>query len=384
MSQTTKQIKVLHVLGTILPSGAETMLASASQIFSGDGITSAALSTGEVAGSYSQHLAAQGFTIYHIPFCKSFSFFIQFYQLLKKNRFDVVHVHCERAFIYFILVAWLARTPLIVRTVHHIFPWSGWIRWRALAQRQIAKRIFGAVFISNSVSGQQNELKYYWMRNPIIPNWYNSDIFQPRSQEQYENARAGLGLSEGCFALVSIGGNSSYKNYGLVVEAMSLLPDQTNVLYLQLGSQGSGDPLSALVEKFAVSRTVRCCGRVPETLAYLHAADGYIMPTSIEGFGVAAAEAMAVGVPAILSNRPALKDFANAAEGIVWVKCEPASIATAIKTLYAESHEELWSRGQALAAKMPGYCGLDLGPKLFCELYRKTEGRITKKAKTRN
>ncbi|MEI8283817.1 MAG: glycosyltransferase [bacterium] len=369
----TPRVKVLHVLGAILPSGAETMLASASQVFSDAGITSAALSTGESVGGFAPQLATRGFAIHHIPFGRSLRFFAQFYKLLKSERFDVVHIHSERAFFYFILIAWLARTPRIIRTVHHIFPWAGWLRWRALVQRQIAMRMFGVVFISNSTSGGENELRCYRMRNQIIPNWYDSDIFKPRSREQYNRARAGLGLSEDYFVLVSLGGNSSYKNYGLVIEAMGLLSEQTNVLYLQVGNQGSGDPLSALVDKFSTSRRVRCCGRVEEPLSYLNAADCYIMPSSIEGFGVAAAEAMAVGVPAILSNRPALKDFASAAKGIVWVECDPVSIAAAVAQLAAESPDELWTRGQALAAKMPGYCGLGVGPKMFCELYRDAE-----------
>lgn len=363
-------VSVLHVLGEILPSGGETMLASASGIFAAAGIASTALSTGEEIGRFAPELAARGFAIRHIPFRKSPRFFRDFIALVRKERFDAVHIHTEQAFFYLVAAARLAGARNVIRTVHHIFPWTGWLRWRSLLQRQFAKRALGATFVSNSVSGQRNEKLCYGMGNLLIPNWYDSGQFVARSHAQYRQARETLGIAPHEFALLSLGGNSSYKNYHLVIDAASSLSTDVPLLYLQVGNEGEGRPLSALVQQLGVSSRVRCCGRVPEILPYLHGADAYIMPSEIEGFGVAAAEAMACGLPSILSRRPALQDFAAASDKILWADCSADSIAGSIMNLYAQTPQARWQRGQDLAAAMPQYCGLDVGPNMFIRLYR--------------
>ena len=55
-------------------------------------------------------------------------------------------------------------------------------------------------------------------------------------------------------------------------------------------------------------------------IPFLYASDVYIMPSSREGFGVAAVEAMGSGLPAILSNRPALYDFKDDSKEIVFTE----------------------------------------------------------------
>lgn len=364
-------IRVLHILGEILPSGAETMLASAEGRMQAAGIQNEALSTGEVVGSFAGELERTGFLVHHIPFRKSPDFFRRVYRLFRSRRFDVVHVHTERAFFYYILVARAAGTPGIVRTVHHIFPWTGWLRLRAAIQRNVASHFLGAKFVSNSASGRENERRCFKMSNALIPNWYDSDYYVPRSPAEYIAARAQIGiLPEKCL-LVSLGGNSSYKNYDMIVKAMGQLPKDNQSVYMQIGNEGEGKPLSELVAQLGLEDRVICCGRVQSVLPYLQAADAFVMPSSIEGFGVAAVEAMAVGVPAILSRRPALIDFAAVSNQIIWVECSPASIAAGITEIEAESPAARWARGTTLARSMPEYCGLDVGPSMFADLYTK-------------
>ena len=100
----------------------------------------------------------------------------------------------------------------------------------------------------------------------------------------------------------SLGGNWAYKNYDLIVSALSRIPAALDVIYAQVGLQGEGAPLESLASETGVTHRLQCRGVVAETLPYLHAADAYLMPSSEEGFGVAAVEAMASGLPAILSR----------------------------------------------------------------------------------
>ena len=113
--------KVLHVLNALKHSGAEVMLQLAFERFNANGLESHILSTGDKIGEYATILEQTGYRIHHIPFRKTPLFFAQVWNLLKKEHFNVVHIHTERAFFWLVLVAKLASVPTVARTFHGVF-----------------------------------------------------------------------------------------------------------------------------------------------------------------------------------------------------------------------------------------------------------------------
>lgn len=361
---------VLHIFNELLPSGGETMLLSAQPTLQRRGIESHVLSTADKPGSFEDDLARSGIFLHHIPFSKSYSFIARVYRLIKANTFDTVHIHTERAYLFYAIAARAAGTPQIVRTVHHIFPWSGLLRLRNIVFRHTCSKILGCIFLSNSRSGLANEWRCYGMRNRLLPNWYNSLLYRARTLREYKESRELLEIADNAFLAVSLGGNSEYKNLGLVINAVANLPKQSNIQYLQVGDEGPTKPLSKLLSKYSNCKRIKLCGRVPDPLPYLRAADVYVMPSSVEGFGVAAAEAMAVGVPSILSNRPALSDFKHATDQIDYIECSSDALQCALLRLECLDSETRWARGQCLAAAMPSHYGLGVGPEMLADLYQ--------------
>jgi glycosyltransferase involved in cell wall biosynthesis len=361
--------KVLNIFNELRPSGGETMLLSAQSVMQRRGIESHVLSTGQEVGSYSEHLIRAGLAVHHIPFDKSFAFFARLYRLLKHQSFDTVHIHTQRAYFFYTLAARVASTPQIIRTVHHIFPWSGVLRWKNILLRHACYKLMGCVFLSNSPTGLANEKRCYGMRNRLIPNWYNSDIYRARTVVEYKASRALLGIGDHEFVAVSLGGNSDYKNLDLVVNTIASLPDHSKLRYLQVGDEGPTKPLTTLLASHDNCARVKLCGRVPDPLPYLKAADVFVMPSSIEGFGVAAAEAMAVGVPSILSDRPALSDFRHATDQIDFIECSVNALREELLRLEGMDFQMRWKRGQHLAEAMPLNYGLTVGPELLADLY---------------
>ena len=94
------------------------------------------------------------------------------------------------------------------------------------------------------------------------------------------------------------------------------------------------------------------------------------MPSTIEGFGVAAVEAMGTGLPAILSNRPALYDFKNDISEIVFVEPNSKDIARAMKQFLEMNKEELKEKGQLISDVITKKYGLENGAQKHAELYR--------------
>lgn len=362
--------RILNIFNALRPSGGETMLLSAQPALQRRGIESHVLSTGITAGPFAEDLARAGVFVHHTPFSKSLGFFAKVHRLIKQYSFDTVHIQTERAYLFYTIAGYAAGTPQIVRTVHHIFPWSGMLRLRSIVFRHMCSKLFGCIFLSNSRSGLANEWRCYRMRNLLIPNWYDSQVYRPRSIHEYKKARGLLGIADNCFVAVSLGGNSDYKNLGVVISAVATLPKQSNIQYFQVGDEGPTKPLTKLLALYGNCSRVRICGRVPDPLPYLRAADVYVMPSTVEGFGVAAAEAMAVGVPSILSNRPALSDFKHVTDQIDYIECSADALQSALLRLESLDFQARWARGQYLAEAMPSHYGLGVGPEMLADLYQ--------------
>jgi len=364
-------MKVLHILNEIRPSGAETMLKSAASRWCSHG-THTVLSTGDQTGSFAPILEKAGYHILHLPFSKSLGFFRKFADLLKSGSYDIIHIHTERAALLYALVARFSDPgrPVIIRTVHHLFRFDGLLRIRKKIERQAMKHVLGVRFLSNSPSGMRNEKRRYGMTNAYAPNWYDSVLFSPPNEEDVRKARSSMGWPDDLTVFVSLGGNWPYKNYDRVVKALAEIPGHLKLLYVQIGVQGDGSPLESLAEELGVTERLHCTGIVDDVLPLLWAADAYLMPSTEEGFGIAAVEAMAVGLPAILGEVEALTDFRETVKGLRFVRPETKPIADAMVEFINLGRTQLRERGLAHSQDVRENYGLEVGPLAYLEVWK--------------
>jgi len=364
-------MKVLHIFGELKPSGGEAMMLSAAPSWLRESEMHI-LSTGEITGGYAEKLDAVGYQIHHIPFQKSIRFFIKIAKFLRKEQFDVVHLHTERASLWFALTSRIALgyTHFLVRTVHHIFKFNGWLKYRKKMERFTMRVLLNVTLISNSPSGKRNELKRFGCDNILIPNWYDDNVYSPPTDAKRAQNRGDLDYEESTCVFLSLGGNWYYKNYEMIVEALSLIPVEVKVLYVQVGVQGEGEPLESKAKRLGVTNRLHCTGVVVDPKIYLDAADVYMMPSSEEGFGVAAVEAMACGLPAILSDVEALCDFRENISNIEYIKPNPEEIAKAMVRLAELSNIERRRIGAEISNDTKGSYGLGRGAAGYLKLYK--------------
>ena len=127
-------------------------------------------------------------------------------------------------------------------------------------------------------------------------------------------------------------------------------------------------------QELQVAERVRFLGVVPDTLPVLHAADAYLMPSSLEGFGIAAVEAMAAGAPVILSDVPALNEFRGHVDTITWIQPDARQLATAIAGLAATGPQQRRALGQAGSETVTRLFGVERGAGAYLSLYRQPWG----------
>ena len=145
----------------------------------------------------------------------------------------------------------------------------------------------------------------------VIPAGVDLGLFRPMQKDQ---ARQSLGLTEKKIVLY-VGRIEPLKGIDILLNAMALLEDQTDTRLLVVGGKPGHDDelarLKSLAAQLGIADTVSFTGAVRQTELpkYYGAADVFVLPSHYESFGLAALEAMACGVPVVVSRVGGLKTF---------------------------------------------------------------------------
>ena len=174
--------------------------------------------------------------------------------------------------------------------------------------------------------------------------------FRPRSAVETATALHSFGLTHGDY-LLTVGTIEPRKNLGHVLEAYARLPDRMRDRYplVIAGAKGwRAADLEGKLRTLASRGEIRFLGRVSgEDLPSLYAgAAAFVFASLYEGFGLPPLEAMASGVPALVSDRGSLPEIAGDA-AVIFNPEEPADTSAKIDALLADSgtRAELIRRG---------------------------------------
>lgn len=362
------RLRVLHVLNELKPSGAERMLKVAAQKFRARGGEGHILGTGIQKGSYAAELASAGYLIHHIPFGRSVLFFLRLFVFLRREHFDMVHFHAEGANFWSAMTARLAGQRRLVRTVHSNFNFDGYLRRRRAMQRRLLSWL-GVRYVSISPSVADNELHRFGIRTVLIPNWYDSEYFRPPSENERISARQQYGYADKDVVIVSVGNCDRTKNHGAILEAMTLIQEGSRIKYLHLGMEELDHPERELAAALGVSCNVQFVGAQNDVREALWAADIYVMPSLYEGFGIAALEAISVGLPAVVYDSPGLRDLKEPFPDLSLVR-NPRDLSTALLAAAdsaSQRRNEIRSKNYETAH---GRFSIDAGVERYWRLYQ--------------
>jgi glycosyltransferase involved in cell wall biosynthesis len=361
-------MRVLHILNELKPSGAETMLRAGAAAFRVRGVDGEVLSTGTTVGVYAKQLESAGYSIRHIPFARSPAYLWRIYRFLAGEAYDAVHIHCERANFWYGLVARLAGVRRIVRTIHNNFQFTGGLGLRRKLQRMLL-RWLGIRQVAIAPGVEETERRYLGNPTMLILNWYDSGRFVPPTESQRREARMALGLNEDQVVLVTVGNCSKIKNHAVLLESIAQLADRRDIVYLHVGLEDEGCRERDLAEQLGLGNCVRFLGVVEDVRAVLFCADIYVMPSLYEGFSIAAVEALAVGLPAVLADVSGLRDFKAYYRNLVYVPPRCDAVGEAIGRLRKLDP----TVRRAMAADYPEVSrrqfGIERGVSQYVELY---------------
>lgn len=319
-------IRVLHVLGSLRPSGMEKMLLTADAHFRAEGIENIILGQGD-HHPFENDLRAAGHDVRLLkPVGNSVRNAKDLRTLLHELNVDVIHIHTEGNYLLTTLACrWaLGRRGAIVRTIHSIFAANGIWRIRRFLQAVVADRFVGALIApSPDVASVEKSI----LRRPkVIFNWVDDAFFTIAAQRK--SRRGGQSLTP---LAVIVGNCSEIKNHELALESLSA--SGHNLIHV-------GDETGASKKELALLQSLDDTGRLlgrgvqPPQSALLRA-DYFMMPSHLEGMGVALAEALVAGVPALVMDVPGLQ-WAKGIRGVSMLPEQPSTWGRAAEALVAD------------------------------------------------
>ena len=137
----------------------------------------------------------------------------------------------------------------------------------------------------------------------------NIPALEPRKEK-----RAELGLQEDDIALISMGDLVARKNYGFALEVIAAAKNP-KLHYLVCGDGPEQEALVAQAETLGIERQVHFLGRRSDVKDLLYCSDIFLFTTLQEGLPRSAMEAMAAGLPCLMSDVRGNRDLMEDGKG---------------------------------------------------------------------
>ena len=153
--------------------------------------------------------------------------------------------------------------------------------------------------------------------------------------------------------ILAVGAHRPHKNHEVLVRALASVPDHVELVIVGYFDRSFHDPLPGLIAELGLESRVKLVPDVADEWlpAVFRAASVFAFPSLAEGYGLPVLEAMAAGVPVVMSDIEVLADLAGQAALMVPPR-DAASWAAALMAVLGDPalSGRLTEAGRAVAA----------------------------------
>jgi UDP-glucose:(heptosyl)LPS alpha-1,3-glucosyltransferase len=190
-------------------------------------------------------------------------------------------------------------------------PWRRWLTRLSPFHRLILwqeRRMFLSprlkVVIANSEMVKRDILRHYpetQARIEVIYNGVDSERFNPRLRDEYRvMMRERLGIAIDAQVLLFVGSGYQRKGVDTLLQVMQGLPDACHLVIV--GKDSHQRDYERRAVRLAIAQRVHFMGPQTDVRPYYGMADLFVFPTLYDPFPNAVIEAMACGLPVIVSD----------------------------------------------------------------------------------
>jgi glycosyltransferase involved in cell wall biosynthesis len=359
-------VRVLHVINSLAPGGAERLVSELLPALSKRGIDCGLFVLDSRGDAFSESLSFRGIKVDFAKIGGASPYspmrLADIEREIWKRRPDIVHAHLGPSFHWCALASMVNPRRAFVATEHSSENRRMSLPFAAGIERFLHNRYARVTVVSeDSGLALRNWLGMGKKRIAVIPNGIELSRFSGKKSAAPDVVRE-LGLRIGIAMTARL---VEAKDHGTAMRAIAQLPSEYCLVLMGEGEEGFR--LRALAASLGIEDRCLFLGSrrdVPEVLA---ACKAYVQSSRIEGFGIAALEAMAAGLPVAASEAPGLGDLVRGA-GLTFPVGDEGACAKAIKCLIEDP--ELRNRMIASGYERAKGYSIELCAEGYAALYR--------------
>lgn len=267
----------------------------------------------------------------------------QLKKIIKHNKYDIIHCHTPMAGVLTRLAAINARDngTKVLYTVHgfHFFNGAPRINWRVYYPVEKILSKYTDCLLTMNREDYQNAMKFNFKAKSIkLVNGVGIDLnkFAPQTEEVKKELRKKYGYAEDDFILLYTAELNNNKNQKFLIKVIDKLKNQIPNIKLLLAGTGKLEVYyKRLVKELNLDGYIVFLGYRKDISNLLKMSDIAVSSSRREGLPVNVMEAMATGLPAVVTNCRGNRDLISHEEnGYVVDIDDIESFAQGIYRLY--------------------------------------------------
>lgn len=325
-------MKILHIITSLKGGGAEKLLAEALPVMNKNGIESEVLLLSTGKNIYKKELEENGIMVYETG-VKSIYSPMQIFKIgpfLKK--YDIVHTHLFPTQYWAIMAKKIFRIKIPMVTTEHS---TNNRRRNRKELRWIERIIYNNYDRIICISKEAKVKLIEWVpkiesRTTVIYNGINLKSIEDAKPYNRMKFFGEFKINKNSKIILMVSRFSMQKDYKTLINAAKLLPEDYHIILV--GKGPLKDEMIYLAESLNISHRVHFLGYRKDVERIMKSVDLYVQSSHWEGFGIAAAEAMAAGLPVVASDVPGLSEVVGNG-GILFPKGNHESLAIKIEEI---------------------------------------------------
>jgi glycosyltransferase involved in cell wall biosynthesis len=362
-------MRVVHIVDTLNVGGAQSLLATLAETMP-DGVELTVISLRSLPeNGIVARLRAEGVRLFALPARHLVSpvRFWKLWQTLRQGGYDMVHTHLTYANILGIAAARLARRP-VLGTLHNV---------RASHQAGLQRRLEGLALRrgANQIVAVGQEVAHAYKRRwreleiKVLPNAVA--LPEPLATTTRLALRGELLQSRRGPLLVAVGRLTPQKGYpDLLTAFKDVLQQWPEARLVIVGDGELHADLEDQCRQLGLNGSVELAGLRSDVPRVLAAADVFVSASHWEGMPVALLEAMAAGLPVVVTAVGDVPNVVDEETGVLVPAQDPHTLATAVNTLLADP-ERRTHLGAAARARISAQYSATAWTEQLLDLYHR-------------
>jgi glycosyltransferase involved in cell wall biosynthesis len=249
-------------------------------------------------------------------------------RIIRKYKIDIIQSHLLGSNLYCSLAGAICGVP-VVSTFHGFVDINERERFFAVKRMIVNRGSARLVFVSDRLKEFYVVQKGFLARKSVtIYNGVDTNHFRPQRDD---SLRRKLGIESDNILVGAVGNIRPAKGYEYLLQAAKLVVDRHPQFRFVVAGEGFGslfDDLKVLRNKLGLEKYFFFKGFEPDVSRFMNNLDVFVLSSVSEGFSITTIEAMACGVPVIVTRSGGPEEIVRHLDnGILVDACSPENLA---------------------------------------------------------